>query len=169
MLGEANCIYLLGEIAGERSDRQGARERYEAALSLYQKVGNVLGEANCIRGFGDIALGQSDHKGARERYEAALPLYQQFGDVQGEADCMRGLGDIEEAQGNIAAACDRWREALALYARIPEPKSIGLTQVRLARRAATPEDAAQQREAARRAWESIDRSDLIEKHLRNSG
>ncbi len=112
-----------------------------------------------------IALARSDHKDARQRYDAALPLYGQFGDVEGEADSLRGLGDLEEAQGNIAAALDRWREALALYAKIPNPKSIGLTQIRLVRRAATPDEATEHREAARGAWASIDRRDLIEKNL----
>ena len=56
-------------------------------------------------------------------------------------------------------------EALALYGRIPESYSIGLTRLRLARRAATPAEAETHREAARRAWASIDRADLIAKHL----
>ena len=73
------------------------------------------------------------------------------------------------ARGEIALACRRWREALALYAKISEPYSIGQTHIRLARRAATPGEAADHRQAAREAWESIDRPDLIEQYLDKDG
>ena len=164
-LGEAVCIARLGDIALRRSDHDDARERYEAALPLFREVGVVLGEANCIQSLGDVALALSDHDGARERYEAALPLFRKVGDVQGEANCIQRLGDIDAANEDIASARRRWSDALALYGRIPDPYSIGQTHLRLARHAATPAEAAAHREAARRAWTSIDRPDLIAKLL----
>jgi tetratricopeptide (TPR) repeat protein len=165
VLGEANCIRSLGDIAFDSSDHEGARQRYGAALPLFQGVGDVLGEANCMYGLGDIALARSDHDGARQCYETALPLYQKVGSVLGEANCILRLGDIDEAKGEIAPACGRWREALALYGRIERPYSVGLTHNRLRRHAATPAEAAMHREAARKAWQSIGRPDLIDKHL----
>ena len=85
--------------------------------------------------------------------------------MQGEANCIQRLGDIDAANEDIASARRRWSDALALYGRIPDPYSIGQTHLRLARHAATPAEAAAHREAARRAWTSIDRPDLIAKLL----
>jgi hypothetical protein len=76
LLGEANCIKSLGDIALERSHNDIAGSAYERSLPLYRRIGDVLGEANCIKGFGDIALARSDRAAARAAYDQALPLYQ---------------------------------------------------------------------------------------------
>ena len=169
VLGEANCILSLGELAFRRFEHEAACHAYEAALPLYKLIGNVLGEASCIFNLGDIALSRSDLDTARRYYEAALPLYKQIGSVVGEANCDRGLGDVDAAKGITASAQARWSAALALYTKMPDPYSIGLTYVRLASHAQTPAEAAEHREAARKAWASIDRLDLIEEHLGKDG
>jgi predicted TPR repeat methyltransferase len=129
----------------------------------------VHGEANCVWSLGNIALERSDQGGACERFEAALLLYQKVGNVHGEANCILRLGDIKENQGEVDAACEHWREALALYAKIPEHDPIGFSHLRLARHAEAPEEASNHREAARKAWKAIGRTDLIEKHLCKGG
>jgi tetratricopeptide (TPR) repeat protein len=162
VLGEASCIRNMGGIARARSDYDGAKARYERALTLYQQAGDVLGEASCIRSLGDIALARSDLDGARARYERALPLYQQFGAVLGEAGCIRSLGDIALARSDHDGARDRYERALALYQAIPDVYSVGWTLVRLARRDYADSERARHWRAAREAWTSIGRDDLIE-------
>jgi tetratricopeptide (TPR) repeat protein len=115
---EADCLRWLGDIALYRSDHDHARARYQEALSLYQRVKDVLGEANCIWGLGDIALERSDHDNARARFQEALPLYQSVGDVPGEADCIQGLGDIALQRSEHDEARARYQEALPLFQRV---------------------------------------------------
>ena len=162
VLGEAYCIQGLGDIARDRSDLDGATARYERALPLFRQVGSVLGEANCIQGLGYIALSRADLDGATARYEQALPLFRQVGSVLGEANCIQGLGDIARDRSNHDRARAWYEQALPLYRAIPEPYSVGWTLVRLAR--ITPADGERSHHwtAARQAWTSIGREDLIE-------
>jgi tetratricopeptide (TPR) repeat protein len=114
----AKCSISLGEIALAHSDHDTARKRYEEAMPLYRKVGDVLGEANCISSLGDIALERSEHDTARERYEEAMPLYRKVGDVLGEANCIKGLGNIALERSEHDTARERYEEAMPLYRKV---------------------------------------------------
>lgn len=75
VLGQANCIWSMGDIALARSEHEEARGLYEQAQPLYERVGDILGQANCIKSLGDVALALSEHKEARDLYERALASY----------------------------------------------------------------------------------------------
>ena len=132
---------------------------------MYRQVGDVLGEANCTQSLGDIALRRSDHETAKGRYEEAQPMYRQVGDVLGEANCITSLGDVALEQSDQAAARRRFEDALAFYQRIPDTYSIGRAHQRLARLAGDDGERRSHIEAARAAWLSIDRPDLVKNLL----
>ncbi|HEX3128438.1 MAG TPA: tetratricopeptide repeat protein [Thermoanaerobaculia bacterium] len=170
VLGEANCILRLGDITLALSDYDAARARYEEALPLFRDVGDVQGEANCIHSLGNIALDRLDHDAARACYEEALPLFRDVGSVLGEANCIQRLGDIAFDRSDHDAAHARFREALGLFERILDPYSIGAAYLRLAR--SEPVGSSERRNharAARDAWLSIKRPDLVEVWLKEFG
>ncbi|HST60492.1 MAG TPA: tetratricopeptide repeat protein [Longimicrobium sp.] len=160
VVGEANCIFSLGGILVD-SDHEAARTSYETALSLYKRVGSVLGEANCYSRLGEIAFERSDYETALIHYTAALPLYRRLEFIQGEANCLVGLGEIFRVRSDYETARARYEQALALYKRIPEPYSIGLANLRLAHVAADKSQRRLHVDAAKDAWHSIGRYDLV--------
>ncbi len=167
VVGEAKCIRSLGNIALFRSDYDAASERYEQALTLFRSIPDALGEANCIWRLGDIALARSDHDTASELYMRALPLYENVGDVRGEANCTWSLGNIALNRADLKVAKEFFYKALSLYEKSREPYSIGFAHLRLAR--LELEGSTERRNharAARGAWLSIKRPDLIEQWLK---
>jgi tetratricopeptide (TPR) repeat protein len=114
----AICIFQLARTASARSEHETAVKRFEQALALYRRIGDVAGEANCIRHLGDIASVRSEHETAVKRFEEALALYRRIGNVVGEANCIISLGNIASVRFQHEAAVKRFEEALALYRRI---------------------------------------------------
>jgi tetratricopeptide (TPR) repeat protein len=163
VLGEALCIFSLGDLAAARSERETTKKRLEEALPLFLKVGDIVGEANCIFGFGQIANARKDHLAARKEFEKALSLYQGVGAVLGEANCFLILGAIALAMGNRDEAEERTLKALALYEKLPDPYSIGLARERLAGLASGEVARRAHLSAARAAWHSIGRDDLVDR------
>ncbi len=165
--GQGNCIVRLSDIALERSDYDTARAGYGQALALYRQIQDdwgedVLGKANCIKGLADTARAAFDHDAAQARYEQALALYRQAGDVRGEAHCIKGLGDIALDRADLDGARGQYEQALALYKAVPDPCSAGWILVSLARLDPSGSERARRWSAARQAWTSIGRADLVE-------
>ncbi|MEI6171814.1 MAG: DUF5915 domain-containing protein, partial [bacterium] len=53
-LGRANCITSRGDVLFRLGENAPARQAYDGAEALYQKVGDDLGRANCIKSRGNV-------------------------------------------------------------------------------------------------------------------
>jgi tetratricopeptide (TPR) repeat protein len=115
LIGEAECIQLLGMGALQQSDHVTALARFEEALALRRSAHSTLGEANCIFNLGEIARRRSDHVTATDLFESASTLFQSAGSVVSKAHCICSLGHIALERSDYATALDRFETALALY------------------------------------------------------
>jgi hypothetical protein len=81
-----------------------------------------------------------------------------------QTQCFSCLGASALHRSDHDTARTNYESALAIYERIREPYSIGATRLRLARLAADDERRLHV-DAAKEAWQSIGRSDLIKQFL----
>jgi hypothetical protein len=82
--------------------------------------------------------------------------------VRGEARSINGLADIALDRSDLDGARRHYEQALALYQAIPDPYAAGWTLISLARLHLAGSERARHWVAARQAWTSIGREDLIE-------
>jgi hypothetical protein len=79
-----------------------------------------------------------------------------------QANSWFALADLARSRSDLDGALVQYEQALSLYQAIPEPYSIGRTFVRLAQLDPPGQDRNRHWAAAREAWASIGRNDLIE-------
>ncbi len=92
VLGEANCIQRLGDIALHRSDHETARSQYEDALSLYKRISDPYSIGGTHR---RLARLESDESKRRTHVEAARAAWASIGftDLVQEIDNEFGTAD----------------------------------------------------------------------------
>lgn len=119
---EAQALQRLGALLNGYSDAPETRtERLceavivlNAALHLYEGMGNRGGVANVRHELASVAWENGDYDTALSGYEESLTVYKAKGDVWSVAVCLNNLGRLVSEQGKFARAASYMVESLHL-------------------------------------------------------
>ncbi|NJO31657.1 MAG: tetratricopeptide repeat protein, partial [Richelia sp. SL_2_1] len=116
---EAEALKLMQE--GLQLQKQGskesllaARKKYEAALVLWQKLGNKTGQAVNLLSIGRIYSDLGEKQKALQFFNQALPLYRAVGNRSGEATTLNNIGLVYDDLGEKQKALEFYNQALPL-------------------------------------------------------
>lgn len=92
-----------------------AREKYEAAYALAEKLELDNGKATCFEGLARLSWTDGDYAEAETLFKRALDLYQQLTNKHSQASILMSLGDLSLQQRRITDAIDSFDAALEKY------------------------------------------------------
>ncbi|KOG29364.1 hypothetical protein AQJ84_04525 [Streptomyces resistomycificus] len=120
----AAYIHQLGIIAQKRADYAQAEERYRAALTILEELGDRASIASSYHQLGTIAQLRGDYAQAEERYRASLTIKEELGNRAGIASSYHQLGIIAQERGDYAQAEERYRAALTILEELGDRAGI---------------------------------------------
>ncbi len=100
----AERLHNLGNTETILHEFTAARQYYEAALALWQELGNRSRTALTINNLGILAMYQKDYVSARQRYETALAMQREMGNQYLIAAALCNLGATNYYQGDFVSA-----------------------------------------------------------------
>lgn len=90
----AASLNNLGGILLDQEDLQGAWDKFQNSLKLYEEIGKKSGIAMSLNNLGHILQDQGDLQGAWEKYQHSLHLNEEIGDKSGIANSLHNLGTL---------------------------------------------------------------------------
>ena len=117
------CHHSLGDIALSRSGHDAARDHFQRALPLFQKVGQSWARptASSASATSPCAAPTTTPPGT----SSSKPCHssRKSAHVQGEASCIRSLGDIALHRSDHDAARDHFQRAMPLYQKVGDVRA----------------------------------------------
>jgi tetratricopeptide (TPR) repeat protein len=110
----AAFTHQLGLIAELRGDYTQAEQRYHAALTILEEIGDRAGIATSYHQLGLLAQLGGDYTQAEQHYHASLTIREEFGDRAGIADSYHQLGNIAYLRGDYTQAEQRYHASLTI-------------------------------------------------------
>jgi len=111
----ANVLLRYAMILASQSDVAQAREKLEAALTLFRQLGDRWGTSQALNMMGDIARMQGNYDRAHTLYTESLHLYRELGVKRDIPASLHNLGHVALARGDNSKAKEFFKEGLTLH------------------------------------------------------
>ena len=125
--GEAESLWLLGEIARMLTMRERAETFFADASRIYTEARIPTGIARCLLSQAQLARYHKSFELASDFYERALRQYESLGDRRGRGLCLNGLGEIARFEGDLERARRYYVRALEILQAIGAQYDVAIT------------------------------------------
>jgi tetratricopeptide (TPR) repeat protein len=136
----AKALLVAGNVAYRLGDLDRAREQYERARVVLERVGTPLQMGIVHMNLGNIALGHAEHDQAQQLYETALGHFRSAHETVWIAGCLNNLSVLALAREDIAGLEAMQSEALAIHEAAGVRENIALCLLQLGIAAFVGED-----------------------------
>lgn len=147
----ARTMAELAELALARDRYGDAVNRFNEALLLRRKLGDLGGEARTLTGLARVCLRRGEFRQGLSFCRRALATYEEVGDARGMARTNGLMGQLHEVRGSLEKARRRFEIALRAFARLTDDQGKAWARVGLGRLAQRRADLQGARKAFRQA------------------
>jgi eukaryotic-like serine/threonine-protein kinase len=116
--GIANLLHKIGEAHVGMGHYTIAWEKYQEALSAFERIEHGAGMARVLGSLGDVAHVREDYMAAEQYYSQALEHYRALNDLHGMSRALNSLGNVAFEMDDDDRAMQLYQESLALSRQI---------------------------------------------------
>jgi CHAT domain-containing protein/Tfp pilus assembly protein PilF len=113
---EGKVLNHLGLALHSRGDLREARDFYEQAVAVFERVGEQgLWKGKALHNLAAVQMGLGEDEAALESHRQILALQRKLGDKRGEAQTLNSLGVLDYNLGELGQALEAYAPALASF------------------------------------------------------
>ena len=124
---KADALNKEGVSLYNQGDYQGAINRFESALAIYQEIGDQAWEGATLNNIGRAYDSLGQYEQALDYYQRALTVLQEIGDRAGEGQMLYQIGSIYQIWADYPQALDYYQQALAILQDVGDRATEGAT------------------------------------------
>jgi tetratricopeptide (TPR) repeat protein len=122
-----NEAQRLWRSARSNEDLRTVVQRFEEALTIFRKVGEVRGAGDTLNNLGVIYEGWGQYSKAVECIERSLAIDRKIGDRRNEGQSLRNLGNIYSEWRQYSRAVEYYEKSLAVCKKVGDLHGRGVT------------------------------------------